>query len=102
MKFDFEFKGINGAEDVKSRVIHKMEALDKYLVNVRADFHKAFVRIIKGERWGYKVKVDVRLPGKTVVAESKAASLLDAVDQTYHKAARITRKYFERLKDKKR
>jgi ribosomal subunit interface protein len=102
MKFQFEFDHVTGNEDIKAQISSKFSALEKYLVNVREDFHKGLVRVIKGDRWGYTVRVDVSLPGKNVVAESHAATLLDATDEAYHKTARIIRKYLERLKEKKR
>lgn len=101
MKFRFEFDNISGTEDVKEKISHKFSALEKYLVHVKEDFHSGLVRVMKGQRWGYRVKVDVALPGKTVIAEGKAESLMDAIDEAYHNTSRIIRKYFERLKEKK-
>lgn len=102
MILSFIFDRVNGNGDLKDKIAHKFSSLEKYLVHVRQDFHKGLVRVAKGERWGYKVKVDVTLPGKKVVAEGRADKLLDAIDQAYHNTARITRTYFERLKEKKR
>lgn len=102
MRFRFEFDEINGKNDIKERVVKKFSALDKYLKNVREDFKNAAVRIVKGERYGYKVKIDMSLPGKEVVAEGKAKSLLDAIDVAYNKSARVVRSYFEKLKSKKK
>lgn len=100
MKLSFEFDRISGSGDIKEKISHKFSALEKYLVHVKGDFHKGLVRVMKGERWGYRVKVDVSLPGKTVVAEGKAASLMDAIDEAYHNTARIVRKHLDRLKEK--
>lgn len=102
MKLRYEFDHVNSNGDIKEKITKKFSALEKYLVRVREDFHQGLVRIIKGERFGYRVRVDVNLPGKKVVAEGKAETLLDAVDLAYHKTARIIREYLERLKEKKR
>lgn len=101
MKLRFEFDKVSNAGDIKEKISNKFAQLEKYLINVRDDFHNGFVRIIKGERWGYKVRVDVNLPGKKVVAEGRGAKLLDAVDEAYRKTARIVSKYLDRLKMRK-
>ena len=100
MKLSFEFDRVSGNGDIKEKIAGKFAALEKYLVHVREDFHKGLVRIIRGERFGYKVRVDVDLPGKKVVAEGRAETLLDAVDEAYQKTARIIRKYLEKLKER--
>jgi len=102
MKLSFELGSLGGKEDLKDKITKKFNVVEKYLSKVKEDFHRGFVRVSKGERWGYKVKVDMRLPGKEVVVESKAAKLLDAVDQAQAKASRMVRKYFERMRDKRR
>jgi ribosomal subunit interface protein len=102
MKMRFEFDKIAGREDLKERIGKKFASLEKYLTHVKQDFHSGVVKVLRGDRYGYKVKVDVRLPGKEVVAESSDATLMNAVDQAYDKSARRIRKYFEKMKDKKK
>lgn len=102
MKLSFEMGSIGKAGDLKEKINKKFSALEKYLQNVREDFHKGVVHVDRGDRFGYKVKVDVKLPGKEVVAEANDVTLMNAVDRAYDKSARIIRKYFEKLKEKKR
>lgn len=102
MKIQFEFDGVAGKKDIQQKIVKKFALLEKYLSNVGQDLKSAAVRVFKGERWGYKVRVDVKIPGKEVIAEAKSTKLLDAIDEVQHKAARIIRKYFDKLKDKRR
>lgn len=102
MKFSFEFDDIAGKKELKEKITKKFSALEKYLGNVRQDLKSGVVRVLRGERWGYKVRVDVKIPGKEMVAEAKSSTLLNAIDEAYHKSARMTRKYFDKLKRRKR
>jgi len=103
MRLRFELGGVvGGKKDLKERIGEKFGTLDKYLGRVKEDFHAAVIKILKGDRFGYRVKVDMKLPGKELVVESKAAKLLDAVDLAQNKANRVVRKYLEKIKDKRR
>ena len=102
MRLRFEFDKVRGGSDLQEKIGKKFASLEKYLKNVKDDFHTGVVRVLKGERWGYRVRVDVKLPGKEVVAEGRSKTLLSAVDEAYYKSSRIIRKYFEKLKDKKK
>ena len=61
-----------------------------------------FVTLSRGERWGYKVKTMMRLPGKEIVAEGKSETLLSAMDETYNKVSREIRQYLERIREKRK
>ncbi|MFZ2199817.1 MAG: HPF/RaiA family ribosome-associated protein, partial [Microgenomates group bacterium] len=67
----------------------------------RSKLQTGFVKLSKGERWGYKVKTMLRLPGKEIVAEGQSETLLSAIDDVYAKASRGIKQYLERMKDKK-
>lgn len=100
MRWQFVFEKVSAEGDLREKVLKKLLRMDKYLKNVREDLKKGVVRISKRSRWGYKVKMEVKLPGKDVAVEGKDKELLSAVDEAYHKASRIVRKYFEKLREK--
>lgn len=102
MTWRFEFDKVESSQDIKDKISEKFTTLEKYLTHVKDDFHTGLIHIIKGQRWGYEVKIDMDLPGKKVIAEGKAETLLDAADKAYHNTARIVRKHFERLQEKTR
>lgn len=68
---------------------------------VSGDMRGGVVNLSKGTRWGYKVKLKVRVPGKEVSVTGKGKELLSALDEAYAKSARRIRKHYERLGSKK-
>lgn len=84
MRLDFLFDRVENAGDIRTKISRKISQLDKYLKHVSSDL-RGVVKLSKGERWGYRVKVDLKIPGKDVVAESTDVSLLNAVDDTVNK-----------------
>ena len=68
---------------------------------MKRSVESGFVKLSKGERWGYKVKAMFRVPGRDIVAEGRSKTLLSAIDLTYDKASSEVKKYLERLKDKR-
>jgi len=102
MRWQLVFNKVSSEGDIREKVVKKLAELEKYLQRVGSDLKKGVVRLSRGERWGYKVKVEVNLPGKDVAVEGRGKELLSALDEAHHKAARVVRKYFERLKKRGR
>lgn len=102
MRWQLVFDKISSEGDIQKKVIGKFSQLNKYLARVGSDLKRGVVRLSKGERWGYKVRVDLKLPGKDVAVEGRGRSMLSALDEAYCKAARIIRKNYERLKERGR
>lgn len=100
MQWQMMFDGVSKEGDIGEKIKHKLEEIDKYLEKVGSDLKMGRVKLSKGARWGYKVGVNVRFPGREVRAEGRAKELLSAVDKASAKAARIVRKHFDKLQDK--
>lgn len=98
MKVRFEFDKVSRAGDIQDKVLAKMRKVEKYLRRVPEDLRQGFVRLARGERWGYGVKLGVKIGSEEVVAEAKEKTLLTALDKTYGKLAREVRKRMARLK----
>lgn len=85
MRLAFLFDRVESVGDIKLKIARKIAQLDKYLKHVSSDLRAGVVKLSKGERWGYKVKVDLKIPGKDVIAESQNNDLLSAVDKVVDK-----------------
>lgn len=85
MRLSFLFDRVEKVGDLKIKVSRKISQLDKYLKHVSSDLRAGVVKLSKGERFGYKVKVDLKIPGKDVIAESHDNELLSAVDRVVEK-----------------
>lgn len=85
MRLSFLFDRVEKVGDLKLKIARKIAQLDKYLKHVSSDLRAGVVKLSKGERWGYKVKVDLKIPGKDVIAESQDSELLSAVDRVVEK-----------------
>lgn len=102
MKWQMMFDKVAKTGDTKDKIAKKLGGLETYFGRMKSKVESGFVKLSKGERWGYKVKAMFRLPGKEIVAEEQSKTLLSAIDGAYDKAANEVRKYLERLKDKKK
>lgn len=102
MKWQMMFDKVSNSGDIREKVTKKFAGLETYLGRMRGKIDRGFVILSRGERWGYRVKTMFRLPGKEIVAEGRSKTLLSAIDQTYAKIARETRKYLEKLQDRKK
>lgn len=100
MRLQFWFDRVSTEGDIKDKIAKKFRALDKYLKHVSADLRAGVVRLSKGPRWGYRVKVDLKIPGKDVVAEGSDGSLLTAVDQVINKLQQGLKRKIGRARDK--
>lgn len=100
MRLAFRFEGVSSEGDIKNKIAKKIAALDKYLKHVSSDLRQGMVNLARGERWGYRVKVDLKIPGKDVVAEGRDKELLTAVDQVINKLQQGLRKKIERGREK--
>ena len=88
MRLSFLFVRVESVGDIKVKIARKIALLDKYLKHVSSDLRAGVVKLSRGERWGYKVKVDLKIPGKDVIAESQETELLSAVDSVIAKLKR--------------
>ncbi len=88
MRLSFLFDRVESVGDIKIKIARKIALLDKYLKHVSSDLRAGVVKLSRGERWGYKVKVDLKIPGKDVIAESQETELLSAVDSVIAKLKR--------------
>lgn len=85
MRLAFLFDRVESVGDIRLKIARKIAQLDKYLKHVSSDLRAGVVKLSKGERWGYRVKVDLKIPGKDVIAESQNTDLLSAVDKVVDK-----------------
>jgi len=102
MKWQLTFRDVSKDGDIREKVEAKFQSLEKYLSSVRSELRSGLVRLSKGPRWGYKVKVDLKLPGKKISVVGRGKELLSAIDEAYERSARITRKYYEKMKKPRR
>ncbi|MCE7898251.1 MAG: ribosome-associated translation inhibitor RaiA [bacterium] len=98
MRLAFLFDRVESVGDIKTKIARKIAQLDKYLKHVSSDLRAGVVKLSKGERWGYRVKVDLKIPGKDVIAESQKTDLLSAVDDVVDKLKTGLIKKSEKLK----
>lgn len=101
MRLAFNFDKVSTEGDIKSKIARKIAQLDKYLKHVSSDLRAGIVRLSRGERFGYKVKVDLKIPGKDVIAEGRDGNLLTAVDQVVNKLQHGLLKRIGRARDKR-
>ena len=102
MKWQMLFDKVEKTGDIKKKVEKKFSGLELFVGRFRSKLQTGFVKLSKGERWGYKVKTMLRLPGKEIVAEGKSETLLSAIDDVYGKASREIKRYLEKIKDKRK
>ena len=102
MKWQMLFDKVEKTGDIKKKIEKKFSGLELFVGRFRSKLQTGFVKLSKGERWGYKVKTMFRLPGKEIVAEGKSETLLSAIDDVYGKASREIKRYLEKIKDKRK
>jgi len=102
MQWQLIFRKVSVEGDIKEKVLKKLSPLSKYLGKVGKSSQKGVVKLSKGDRWGYKVQMVMKLPGREMMVTGKGKELLSALDEAYAKSARIIRKYYERLRKKRR
>jgi ribosome-associated translation inhibitor RaiA len=102
MKWQMMFDRVSKSGDTKEKVIKKFSGLETYLGKMKSRIENGFVKLSRGDRFGYKVKTMFRLPGKEIIAESKSETLLSAIDDVYAKVSREVQKYLEKVKSKRR
>lgn len=102
MRLQLIFEKVSLTGDIKTKIEKKFANLDKYMRNVSADLRQGFVKLSRGDRWGYKVKIGVKTPAKEVIVEEMDAELLTAVDKAEQKISRVVRKTIEKMRTKKR
>lgn len=98
MKLQIELDKVSKVGDVREKIQRKLSSLDKYFSRLGSDISQGFVRITKGERFGYKVGFGLNLPGKRFFTEEKREKLLDAVDEARSEMATQLKKYLSRTK----
>lgn len=102
MKWQMMFDKVSTSGDIKDKVSKKFSGIETYLGRMKGKIERGFVTLSRGERWGYKVKTILHLPGKEIVAEGKSETLLSAIDAAYGKVVAEVRKYLDRIKNRKR
>ncbi len=102
MKWQMLFDKVEKNGDIKKKVEKTLSGLELFVGRFRSRLQTGFVKLSKGERWGYKVKTLLRLPGKEIVAEGKSETLLSALDSVYAKSSREIKKYLEKVKDSRK
>ena len=102
MRWQMMFNRVATTGDIKEKFAKKFAGLETYLGRMKDKIGVGFVTLSRGERWGYKVKTMMRLPGKEIVAEGKSETLLSAMDETYNKVSREIRQYLERIREKRK
>lgn len=102
MKWQVMFRRVSVEGDIKEKVLKKLLPLSKYLGKVGKDSPRGVVKLSKGDRWGYKVQMAVKVPGREMMVTGKGKELLSALDSAYAKGARIIRKYYEKMNRKRR
>ncbi len=98
MKWQMMFDQVSTEGDIKQKVEKKFSGLETYVGSLRSKLQTGFVWLSRGDRFGYKVKVGLHLPGKEVMAEGKGETLLTAIDETYARAAREIKSYLSRIR----
>ncbi len=99
MRLSFWFDRVGTDGDIKIKIAKKIAQLDKYIKHVSSDLREGVVKLSKGDRFGYKVKVDLKIPGKDVLAESSDNNLLTAVDLVVNKLKQGLQKKMGKVKD---
>ena len=102
MKWQMMFDQVSTEGDTKEKIEKKFSGLETYVGSLRSKLQTGFVWLSRGDRFGYKVKVGLHLPGKEVVAEGKSETLLSAIDQAYMRAAREIKNYLDQIREKRR
>jgi ribosomal subunit interface protein len=85
MRLQFVYDKVSHEGDIQTKIARKIARLDKYLKHVSSDLREGMVKLARGERFGYQVKVDLKVPGHTVVAMERDKNLLSAVDHVVDK-----------------
>ena len=85
MRLQFMYDHVSHEGDIQTKIARKIARLDKYLKHVSSDLREGMVKLARGERFGYRVKVDLKVPGKIVVASDQDKNLLSAVDRVVAK-----------------
>ncbi len=85
MRLQFVYDNVSHEGDIQTKIARKIARLDKYLKHVSSDLREGMVKLARGERFGYRVKVDLKVPGKIVVASDQDKNLLSAVDRVVAK-----------------
>ena len=101
MKWQMTFDKVSKVGDIKEKITTKFAGLETFLGRMKSKVNAGFVTLSKGERWGYKVKTMLHLPGKEMVAQGKGVTLLSAIDEAYDKSSREIKNYLGKVKDKR-
>ena len=102
MRWQLVFDKVSKSGDIKEKITKKFLGLDTYLGRMRDRIGSGFMKLSRGERWGYRVKTMFRLPGREIVAEGKGKTLLSAIDEAYSRSSGEIKKYLGKLRDRKR
>lgn len=99
MRVGFLWSGIDNKKERREGVVRKrLMSLGRLLSNFSKESQRARVGIYKRERWGYRVKFEMELPGKKIFAEGKGKDLIKTVVEVREKVKRQIKGHVERLR----
>lgn len=101
MNIQIAFDGVKVSEDLHERVNEVFLPIDKLLRDFDGDLVVFYVRVEKRSSWGYKIGVNVEIPGRDIYAEEKGADMMVVLRKTRDSIKRQVRKHVERLRDRK-
>lgn len=102
MRWQMMFDRVSTSGDIKDKINKKFSGLETYLGKMKDRMGAGFVSLAKGERFGYRVKAMLHLPGREIVAEGRSKTLLSAIDEAYSRSAREIKRYLGKLRDRKK
>lgn len=98
MKYSVTWEGFEPNMKEKAMVVEKMRKLDQLLKDVKKDLKMVMVRIKKRSRWGYEVKLELELPGKTLFAKEEGEDLVKNLIAARGQLERQIKEYFGKLR----
>jgi len=100
MNLHISAKEVELTSDISEIIEKKLKLkLEKLLKHYPEDSTSAQIFIQKGERWGFKVKAELDIPGENVHAEASHKELVFALTALADELATMLRKKKERAKN---
>lgn len=102
MKLHIQAEGFDLTPDIKSVVDHKfVPKLQKFLKRYPEDSAGVRLMLEKNDRWGFKAKCDLDIPGQNIYAEATHKDLASAIIALANDAENRLRKQKEKSLEKK-
>ena len=99
LKYTLYWDDIEESERNEDLVKEKLGSIDKYLVDVKTELKSLEVLMSTGARWGYKVKLNLKIPGRNFFAQAKDRGLVLALVESRDRVITQVKDYLEKLKD---